>query len=213
MLSASRSLYGLVSMTSHPMGHKKSATRSARSAQARRDAGWPAWRLARLDDSKALADALAAGDCPQRPNPAGQTPLMLAALHLRLDAVRTLIPLVEVGARSPCGKTALMYAAWSGGWDCVRELLAAGSAPGDVDVDGWTPAMFAAASGSAQCALALSALSDPLASDSGGRRASALARAHPELAASLACVERCAEERQGLLRASRPGPPSNPLRV
>lgn len=200
-------------MTPKPMPREKSAARSAGSAGGRRGAGWPAWRLARLDDSKTLAEALARGECPERPNPAGQTPLMLAALHLRLDAVRALIPLVEVGARSPRGKTALMYAAWSGGWECVRELLAAGSRPGEVDVDGWTAAMFAAASGADQCAMALSALSDPLASDSLGRRASALAMAHPKLAASLASVERCAMERQGLFEASLPGAPSNPLRV
>lgn len=74
------------------------------------------------------------------PSQFGETPLYVAALHSRADAVRLLL---EGGADAKCltkyGQTALHAAAWSGNVVITRLLLAAGVDINAVDTRKYTP--------------------------------------------------------------------------
>ncbi|MGD9791585.1 MAG: ankyrin repeat domain-containing protein [Phycisphaerales bacterium] len=82
----------------------------------------------------------------------GLTPLMLASLRAKPNAVRALLKAkADPDLRSKEGKTALFFAAGWGGTDCVEALLSAKASVDARTDQAWSALMIAAARGEGAC--------------------------------------------------------------
>lgn len=108
--------------------------------------------MAEQGDVPALKAALTSGAAVDAVSPggthAGLSPVMIAALHAKPDAIKALADAkANVNMRGPSGKTALIYAAGWADAATVRALLDANARVDERTDDRWTALMIAAGRG------------------------------------------------------------------
>lgn len=101
------------------------------------------FRAINVDDDRGVRRWLAAGGDPNRADPKGQTPLILAMRDESFKVAAALLehPGVQLDATNAAGETALMMAALKGHLVWVQRLVQRGAA---VNRSGWTPLHYAA---------------------------------------------------------------------
>lgn len=105
------------------------------------------YRAVQMDDASTVKSLLAAGVDPNRPNPVGGEPALVAALRegsMRVFRVLVDHPGIQLDAPALNGNTALMMAAFKHNQAAAEVLVQRGAA---VNRPGWTPLHYAAASG------------------------------------------------------------------
>ena len=101
------------------------------------------FRAVNVDDDRSVRRSLASGGDPNRADPRGQTPLILAMREEAFKVAAALLehPAVQVDATNTAGETALMMAALKGHLAWAQRLVQKGAA---VNRAGWTPLHYAA---------------------------------------------------------------------
>src|SRR5882724_2862759 len=106
------------------------------------------FKLAELDQSRAVAAQLKQGFDPNSTNDKGQTGLLFALQNDSFAVAELLIsyPRTDVNLANPLGETPLMLAAIKGQVELCRQLIARGA---QINKPGWSPLHYAASAAQA----------------------------------------------------------------
>jgi len=110
------------------------------------------FKLAELDQSRAVAAQLKQGFDPNSTNDKGQTGLLFALQNDSFAVAELLIsyPRTDVNLANPLGETPLMLAAIKGQVELCRQLIARGA---QINKPGWSPLHYAASAAQADLAV------------------------------------------------------------